>query len=54
MRGRKIRRNRMRNRLRKRKIVGKVKVEDREDDCDGEKQDVVVWKMVIVVCWHWF
>ena len=31
-----------RSRLRKRKIVKKVKENDREDDCDGEKQDVVV------------
>ena len=44
----------MRNRLRKRKIVRKVKKDDKEDDCDGEKQDVVIWKMVTVVWWPWF
>ena len=34
--------------------AGKVKEDDREDDYDGEKQDVVVCKMVTVVWWHWF
>ena len=37
----------MGNRLWKRKIVKKVKEDEREDGCDGEKQDVVVWKIVI-------
>ena len=53
MRRSRIRNFRGRNKLSKRKIVKKVKEDYREYDCDGEKQDAVVWKMVIVVWWHW-